>query len=284
MNSTAFSVHSDSAPTFYINGNPAPTDASTRTLEHDVAALIVGNPITLASDTLSAFLADRAVMNLLHMVTFVPDRTPSFTMFGNPDYFNQTSQTSGNPMVCPTADACVFETPGFAWNHGDVQSDITTTWFGMAGPGVSSVGRDDSVFSDHTDIRPTILALLGLSDDYVSDGRVLMEFVAPNLVPDRHQYISLAQVYKQITAPVGKLGLSSLTYANRSITSNDTIYNNYLTTIANITSTRNNLAAQMISLLNGAAFSRRPIQPQQANNLISQGNQLISNVQSLAGP
>jgi hypothetical protein len=93
----------------------------------------------------------------------------------------------------------------------------------------------------------------------------------------------LAQVYKQITAPVGQLGVSSLTYANSSITSNDTTYNNYLTTIANITSTRNNLAAQMMSLLNGAAFSRQPIQPKQANDLISQGNQLISTVQGLAG-
>jgi hypothetical protein len=60
------------------------------------------------------------------------------------------------------------------------------------------MGRNDAVFSDHTDIRPTILALLGLSDDYVSDGRVLMEFVVPNLVPDRHQYVNLAQVYKQM--------------------------------------------------------------------------------------
>jgi hypothetical protein len=80
MNSTPFSVHSDSAPTFYVTGNPAPTDSSTRTLEHDVAALVAANPITGASDTLSVFLADQAVMNLLHMVTSVPDRTPTFTI------------------------------------------------------------------------------------------------------------------------------------------------------------------------------------------------------------
>jgi hypothetical protein len=64
---------------------------------------------------------------------------------------------------------------------------ITTTWFGMAGPGVTGQGRNDSVFSDHADLRPTVTAPLGLTDDYVSDGRVLMEFVAPELVPDRHQ-------------------------------------------------------------------------------------------------
>jgi hypothetical protein len=146
----------------------------------------------------------------------------NFTMFGNPNYFNQVAPLSQHTMPCSSPSDCVFEAPAFAWNHGDVQSDITTTWFGMAGPGVSSAGRNDSVFSDHTDIRPTMLALLGLSDDYVSDGRMLMEFVAPNVVPDptlAQVYISLAQVYKQINAPVGKLGLSSLTYANSSITS-----------------------------------------------------------------
>jgi hypothetical protein len=288
MNSTPFTVHSDSAPTFYIPGNPAQTDTKTRTLEHDVAALVASNPITGATDTLSVFLADQAVMNLLHMVTSVPDRTMNFTMFGNPNYFNQVATMSqGHGTPCPTASACVFESPAFAWNHGDVQPDITTTWFGMAGPGVSSAGRNDSVFSDHTDLRPTVLALLGLTDDYVSDGRVLMEFVAPELVPDRHQYVNLAQVYKQINAPLGKLGLASLTYANRSITSvssNDATYNDYLNQIGGIASTRNNLAGQMISLLNGAAFSRKPIQPQQANDLISQGNHLISTVQGLAGP
>jgi hypothetical protein len=149
MNSTPFSVHSDSAPTFYVTGNPKPTDTLTRTLEHDVAALTATNPITGANDTLSVFLADQAVMNLLHMVTSVPDRTPTFTMFGNPNYFNQVASGSQeHGTTCPTASACVFEAPGFAWNHGDVQSDITTTWFGMAGPGITATGRNDNVFSD----------------------------------------------------------------------------------------------------------------------------------------
>src|ERR1700751_5257258 len=68
MNTTTFSVHSDDAPTFYIKGNPKPTDAVTRTLEHDVNAIAVTNPITGNSDRLSALLADQAEMKLLHMV------------------------------------------------------------------------------------------------------------------------------------------------------------------------------------------------------------------------
>jgi hypothetical protein len=214
------------------------------------------------------------------MVTSAADRTPTFTMFGNPDYF-----TFAGAANCTSA--CVTEPPGFAWNHGDFQPDITTTWFGMVGPGVQKIGRDDNVFSDHTDLRPTILALLGLKDDYVVDGRVLIEFLEPHVAPqlNSHNFVALAQVYKQINAPVGPLGLASLKYANASITANDdTSYTNYLKTIANITATRNDLAAQMIALLNDAAFARKPINGAQAHSLISQGNQLLTQVQTLAGP
>ena len=38
MDTTPFFVHSDSAPTFYVTGNPGQMDAVTRKLEHDVAA------------------------------------------------------------------------------------------------------------------------------------------------------------------------------------------------------------------------------------------------------
>jgi arylsulfatase A-like enzyme len=289
-NTTPFTVHSDSAPTFYVNGNPSPTAAVTRTLEHDVDALTVTSPITGNTDKLSVFLADQAVMNLLHMVTSASDRTPTFTMFGNPDYFNQVANAkngTGQPCDSGHPPACVVESNAFAWNHGDVQQDITTTWFGMVGPGVQKLGRNDSVFSDHTDLRPTIMTLLGLTDDYVVDGRVLVEFIDPHgsaASMHSHEFLSLAQVYKQINAPVGALGLAALKYANTAITSGDPSYNNYLTTIAGITSTRNNLAAQMISLLNGAAFAGQPVNGAQANDLVNQGNQLISNVQGLAGP
>jgi hypothetical protein len=37
---------------------------------------------------------------------------------------------------------------------------------------VTARGVDSSTFADETDMRPTILALTGLEDDYQSDGRV----------------------------------------------------------------------------------------------------------------
>ncbi len=80
-------MHSDDAPTVYVNGNPAPTDAVTRTMEHDLDALVATNPITGNTDKLSRLLADQAEMKLLHMVTASPARTPTLTMFGNDNYF-----------------------------------------------------------------------------------------------------------------------------------------------------------------------------------------------------
>jgi len=142
---------------------------------------MVTNPLTGTAGPLSAFLADQAEMNLLHMITSVPDRDPNFTMFGDPNYFNLVS---GLGTPCTVAPSCVVEEPAFAWNHGDVQKVISRTWFGMVGPGVKNLGRDDEVFSDHADLRPTVLALLGLVDDYVSDGRVLVEFLKDGLIPD----------------------------------------------------------------------------------------------------
>jgi hypothetical protein len=185
-------VHFDSAPTFYIHGSPAPTDTMTRQMEHDIGAITVLNPISNRFDKLSARLADQAEMKLLHMVTSVPDRTPTFTMFGNPDYFNETSSPTANPSQgngtdCSHAPPCVFEAPGFAWNHGDFQPEITRTWFAMVGPGVQNLGRYDGVFSDHTDLRPTIVTLVGLKDDYVHEGRVLIEILEPHALPHKTQ-------------------------------------------------------------------------------------------------
>jgi hypothetical protein len=50
----------------------------------------------------------------------------------------------------------------------------------MVGPGVQNLGRYDDVFSDHTDLRPTIVTLVGLKDDYVHEGRVLIEILEPH--------------------------------------------------------------------------------------------------------
>jgi len=67
------------------------------------------------------------------MITSDPARTPTFTLFADPNYF----LFAGAP-ACTDKAPCVTENPGFAWNHGDVQPEIVTTWLGMVGPGMST--------------------------------------------------------------------------------------------------------------------------------------------------
>jgi arylsulfatase A-like enzyme len=282
-NNTTFSVHSDDAPTVYIKGNPAPTDAVTRTMEQDLDALVATNPITGNTDKLSRLLADRAEMKLLHMVTASPARTPSLTMFGNDNYFF----FNGGGGACATQSDCVFEESGHAWNHGDFQTQITRTWASMVGPGVKPLGRNDEVFTDHADLRPTILALVGLKDDYVSEGRVVAEWMHSQALPDgirdnRDNFIDLAQVYKQLNAPLGQLGRASLVWSNRSVTSTDKAYARYLKQIDEITEERNELASQLKTVLNNAEFHGQPVGEGNEDGLRNRAKALIDKVSDLA--
>ncbi|WP_426442397.1 hypothetical protein [Bradyrhizobium genosp. P] len=280
-NTTPFDIHFDDAPNFYIHGNLGQTDPTTRTMEHDVDALQVTNPITGNKEKINVFLADRAEMGLLHMVTPDPLRTPTFTMFGNPDYFNQTA---GNTSDCSQPPACVVENPGFAWNHGDVQQEITRTWLGLVGPGVQHLGRNDEVFSDHTDIRPTLLLLVRLKDDYTHDGRVLVEFLDDHALPHSLQsenFVELAQLYKQLNAPLGSVGMNSLVLANRSILADDTVYGKYLKIIGDIAEDRDELAAEMKKVLTAAAFENQRVDEHQ-EELIRRARKIIDRVEGLA--
>jgi arylsulfatase A-like enzyme len=285
-NATPFLVHSDDAPTIYIHGNPAPTDALTRTLEHDLDALTATSPITGNTDKLSKLLADQAEMKLLHMVTTSPARTPTLTMFGNDDYFFQTASTPP-ATACATQSDCVFEGSSFAWNHGDFQQQITRTWVAMVGPGVKPLGRNDEVFTDHADVRPTIMALVGLTDDYVHEGRVVAEWMTERALPDgisdaRENFVELAQIYKQLNAPKGRLGRASLVWSNRAVTATDKVYAKYLKDIADVIEDRNELAGQIKTVLNNAAFHSRPVDEGAEDGLGQRAKTLIDQVEDRA--
>ena len=281
-NSTPFSIHFDMAPTVSIIGNPSRTSSPSRQLERDMAKLTAVNPITSLTDKLTTALADPVEMGLLHMITADPARTPSFTMFGDPDYF---FLSFGSPT--PVEEA------GFAWNHGGIQPEIAQTWLGLVGPGVlhGAARTDDGIqFSDHTDIRPTIMALLGLRDDYIHDGRVLFEVLNPSALPQSltahyGTLLELARVYKQINAPFGQLGRNSLVVSTAALASNSTndeVYSNLETKIAGWRARRDSIAGQMKALLEGAAFAGQRIREQQAKDLIEQGQNLLQEVNSCA--
>jgi hypothetical protein len=284
---TSFTVHSDDAPTFYIKGNPAQTASVTRNLEREAGALLgfdaVDGPNGNTNQVTQA-LADQAEQDLLHMITKDPARTPNFILFANPDYF--LFATTSKAPCAPTFNAasCFVEQPGFAWNHGDFQEDITKTWLGIVGPGVSPIGQIGTIFSDHTDIRPTMLSLVGLTDDYAHDGRVLFEAFtheAANGALRAHQDMlsALAAAYKAINAPFGELGFRTLTgISTTALKSDDATYYVLEGQIKALTAKRNDIASQMIAMLEDAAFRNRPIDEAAAAFLIKQASDLIASV------
>jgi len=279
---TPFKVHSDSAPTIYITGNPARDAAVTRAFDRALSKLTAVNPITGDTDTLTQFLADPVEMKMLHMVTADPARTSTLVMFADENYF----LFAGAPNC---TSPCVTEQPGFAWNHGDVNPDITTTWLGMVGPGVKQKGIDSKTWSDHTDVRPTMLALVGLQDDYSHDGRVLVEelkgFAIPKAVRNSGKFEELARVYKQIDAGVGQLALATLKISTTALTSDaagDATYQNLESQLTSINAERDALAGQMIGLLEGAEFHGHKFNEKQAEKLIKQGKDLLKQVDDLA--
>src|SRR5947209_7219531 len=83
---TGFSLKGDSAPDYYLDGNPGANDPKTRQMERAVGTLLVTNPLTGRREAMTDLMADRTALRALHMVTSDPLRTPSFTQFNQPDY------------------------------------------------------------------------------------------------------------------------------------------------------------------------------------------------------
>ncbi len=267
---TPFSVHSDSAPNFYLTGNPSQTDPTTRNLERAAGTVTAVNPYSGNTEVVDNFLADQAEMSLLHMITADPKRDATFTMFAKPDYFLSTF---------PPTTAI---NPAFNWNHGDIAPEINTTWLGLVGPDVKNLGETGDLWTDHSDIRPTIMALTGLQDDYIHQGRPISQVMTET----RQDLNQLADVYKQINAPVGQLSLDSIAFATRATLSNSAGDQTYIDADAQIAawaSRRDALAAQMIALLDTTApGASTQHNDRNMNDLITQGEQLLAEVHAAA--
>jgi len=277
---TPFTVESDSAPEFYVTGNPAADAATVRNLERDVGGLTAFNPYTQSTQPITNYLADLTEEAILHMVNADPTRTPTFAMFAKPDYFLST----GSPSCSP----CVTQNTGFAYNHGDYAAEIDTDWLGLAGPGVKNLGVDglppaqgpnsagpDSgqvtvpgsgttgTWVDETDIRPTVLYLAGLRDDYTHDGRVISQILShPNHALAGPGATALGDCYKQLNSSVGEFGTATLQAATKAIESTSSGDQEYLNTdrvLSRLDQARDQLAGHIKDELDLAAFSGVPV-------------------------
>ena len=225
-----------------------------------------------------AQMADEQGMRALHMWTNGdPARNATFVFFGNPDYFITDFPSS-------TCETCIG--PAFAWNHGDIQPEIAKTWVGFAGPGVKALGRS-FVWTDHTDVRPTMLEILGLADSYVLDGRVVTQLLRPKdysaaLAAHLATAERLGAIYKQLNAPFGAFGMSLLQASTHALAGDDATYTAIEGQIAGLTLQRDALAFQIRGALNGAAFSGAALDEQQSAAWIAQAQSLLDQAAALA--
>ena len=274
--SVPFSLEADTAPEFYVTGRPGPNAAPVRTLERDVAGLTNANPYTGTTQKIANYIADPAAEALVHMVNADPARTPTFAMFARPDYFLQTGSTT-------CSGSCVTQNTGFAWDHGDYAAEIDTNYIGLAGPGVRHLGVDGSraaqgpssagansgqvtvpdehtrgPWTDEADIRPTVLYLTGLRDDYEHDGRVITQVLQhPNSALRANGVTRLGECYKQLNSSVGKLGTDVLMASTRAVKSHsggDATFRRVNRELRRLDFARDGLALRVKAELEAAAF------------------------------
>src|SRR5260370_12986107 len=135
-----------------------------------------------------------------------------------------------------------------------------------------------------------MLTLMGLKDDYEHDGRALTEkftgWARPAAVKKGGDFVKLAQILKQISAPLGPLGVASVhasTVAMESGDSNsDTLYTSIENQLGSFAAQRDALVAQIVPLLEAAEYDGTPIPHETAQNLIQQAQSLRSSVETFA--
>lgn len=111
IDNTGYDISFDSAPSFYIDGRPQAVDSSgnllvnpvLRDFEHAAASLKAFDPYLDPTQLtpVARYLVDAPTLKALHMVDADPQRTMSFTMFSQPDYYFQTySPCPGKSQGC----------------------------------------------------------------------------------------------------------------------------------------------------------------------------------------
>ena len=300
---TPLTMENDSAPELYLTGNPGANDPVVRKVEHDVAGLTANNPYTGTNQPITNYLADPVEEGILHMVNADPARTPTFSLFAKPDYFLSNGGTS-------CKGSCVSVNNGFAYNHGDYAAEINTNWLGLVGPGVKNLGVDGQApadgpnsagpdsgqitvvnsgttgsWLDETDIRPTLIYLTGLKDDYTHDGRVVTEVLSnPGGALGGDGVAELGACYKQLNSSVGQFGADTLIASTNAIESTSVLdlqYQNVNQKLFVLEQRRDRMAVRIKDELDAAAFSGTPIPSALGDVLACQA--VIESAHTLAG-
>jgi hypothetical protein len=267
----------------YVHGQPAADDPNVRALERGLSTISANNPFSgVNGEKVINYQAGATEQRILHLQSADPLRTPTVTIFPKPDYYFDSTFPKCGTTSTPAA-SCVSVNPGFAWNHGYYSPDIDITWSALAGPGVKHIsgGIDGpapasspavsdpngggsvpqasgkGTWADETDIRPTVLYLTGITDDYVADGRVLTD-VIKHAAPSLHGLGALGHCFKQLNASVGTFGTDTLNAATAALGSgsstDDSTFTSTDTSLTRLANQRDALAGDIKDILDGAEF------------------------------
>ena len=161
------------------------------------------------------------------------DRTAGLVGFAAVDNFIQTSAliSATNTSSCnrfPSATDTTCLSNGFLWLHGNYSPDIVDTWAAMIGPGVKHLGVDNDTWTDQTDLRPTLMTLVCLEDNYLHQGRALIEDLDTSALPSgiaqNDRLLYLMRIFKRVNAPVNDFGRGAILLSTQAIKSSDSAY------------------------------------------------------------
>jgi hypothetical protein len=259
----------------YAHGRPAADDPTVRQLERDTARMTnPHDPYSGVDDEqITKYQAGALEQRVLHLQTADALRTPTYTLFPKPDYFFSTS----GPNVSINSS--------FAYDHGYYSPNIDVTWVAMAGPHVARKGVDgpqpagsnqahdpesantvpqasrNGTWVEEADLRPTMLYLTGLRDDYRSDGRVIAQALSrtPRALAAT---ADLAKGYAQINSSVGQLATDTLIADTRALASGsasrDSAYRAEQRALRRLADDRDRAAARIKRTLSRAAAGHVP--------------------------
>jgi hypothetical protein len=299
---TKFGFDDDDAPAIIVPNQTSPKgprpgqdEATVRALERAIGAAKAFDPINASETPVTVNLADETEEQILHMVNADPNRTPTFTLFGNPDFYiegkcTKVGYAQGGKGEYAPGPGCPSQEESYAWNHGDIQPEIANTWQGWVGPGIRNLGETSSVWTDHADVRPTLLTLLGLGDDYTWDGRAVSKMLDTNALPltmraHQRQIQELGDVLKQLDAPFGEFAMNTLSADTKALESQSPEEKVYTGTDAQLQTCdekRQALAGEILSVLQGTETGTARLEEQAAQSLTARADALIADASTLA--
>jgi hypothetical protein len=136
-----------------------------------------------------------------------------------------------------------------------------------------------------------VLTLLGLHDDYQTDGRAVTQIAREDALPVslrvHHPSLErLGESYKQLMASFGSFSMDTLAASTRALasgsSSDDSTYTTIEGQISSLTDQRNALAADIRTGINQAEFAGRTLSEHQIRAWIASADDLLAQAHALA--